>query len=318
MSGQNGMSPVSPSGSASGAGNGQHLNGNSKANNGADKPRLSENEKKQNHIESEKKRRKAIRRGFDRLASILPDFDGDGKSEAKVLQATVDEMLRQTELKNKIYAKLSKRADFTEADFQRFYNTGKMTAERASRLQASKSASPTGSRGGRRRSSTSAGPGSGRGRRRSSATVAPVAGGRRRSSKTVTPAPPVPTPATPNGARTPSAYAEHIEALRLSNAHRLSTAHATELANAEESRRRSVTAGSTGPGGFAYVTPGANNMPVNLPYGQPFNVDNTFNSQVVPAYPTAGFGLTQGAGPNQVKRESPQSSSDEQAGKRDN
>ena len=58
-------------------------------NNAADKPRLSEQEKKNNHIASEQKRREAIRAGFDRLAEIVPGMEGQGRSEATVLQATV-------------------------------------------------------------------------------------------------------------------------------------------------------------------------------------------------------------------------------------
>lgn len=54
------------------------------------KPRLTEAEKRDNHIKSEKKRREAIRAGFDRLCDIVPDMQGQGRSEAVVLQATVE------------------------------------------------------------------------------------------------------------------------------------------------------------------------------------------------------------------------------------
>ncbi|KAF1811292.1 hypothetical protein P152DRAFT_474891 [Eremomyces bilateralis CBS 781.70] len=59
-----------------------------------EKPRLSEQEKKNNHIASEQKRRQAIRDGFDRLANVVPGMAGQGRSEAVVLQATI-EFLRQ-------------------------------------------------------------------------------------------------------------------------------------------------------------------------------------------------------------------------------
>ncbi|KAK8187199.1 uncharacterized protein BKA78DRAFT_237803, partial [Phyllosticta capitalensis] len=59
-----------------------------------DKPRLTEEEKKNNHIASEQKRRQAIRQGFDKLASIVPGMEGQGRSEAIVLDATV-KMLRE-------------------------------------------------------------------------------------------------------------------------------------------------------------------------------------------------------------------------------
>ncbi|KAI9703017.1 MAG: hypothetical protein M1820_006008 [Bogoriella megaspora] len=56
---------------------------------GTEKPRLTEQEKKNNHIASEQKRREAIRAGFDRLAELVPGMEGQGRSEATVLQATV-------------------------------------------------------------------------------------------------------------------------------------------------------------------------------------------------------------------------------------
>ncbi|KAF2839347.1 hypothetical protein M501DRAFT_905306, partial [Patellaria atrata CBS 101060] len=63
----------------------------------ADKPRLTEQEKKNNHIASEQKRRQAIREGFDRLANIVPGMEGQGRSEAVVLQATIEFMKQQLE-----------------------------------------------------------------------------------------------------------------------------------------------------------------------------------------------------------------------------
>jgi hypothetical protein len=53
------------------------------------KARLTNEQKKKNHIESEKKRRDAIRAGFDRLADVVPGMQGQGRSEAVVLQHTV-------------------------------------------------------------------------------------------------------------------------------------------------------------------------------------------------------------------------------------
>ena len=52
----------------------------------ADKPRLTEQEKKNNHIASEQKRRQAIREGFDEIADIVPGLQGQGRSEAVVLE----------------------------------------------------------------------------------------------------------------------------------------------------------------------------------------------------------------------------------------
>jgi len=52
----------------------------------SDRPRLSEQEKKNNHIASEQKRRLAIREGFDRLTEIVPGLEGQGRSESIVLK----------------------------------------------------------------------------------------------------------------------------------------------------------------------------------------------------------------------------------------
>ncbi|KAG5987980.1 hypothetical protein E4U43_004871 [Claviceps pusilla] len=60
-----------------------------------EKPRLTEEEKKQNHIASEQKRRQAIREGFDRLTELVPGLEGQGRSEGLVLKRTVEYMRQQ-------------------------------------------------------------------------------------------------------------------------------------------------------------------------------------------------------------------------------
>ncbi|KAK2003907.1 hypothetical protein LX36DRAFT_565366 [Colletotrichum falcatum] len=60
-----------------------------------EKPRLTEAEKKQNHIASEQKRRQAIREGFDRLTELVPGLEGQGRSEGLVLKKTVEFMKEQ-------------------------------------------------------------------------------------------------------------------------------------------------------------------------------------------------------------------------------
>lgn len=55
-----------------------------------EKPRLTDQEKKNNHIASEQKRRAAIREGFDRLTVLVPGLEGQGRSESIVLQKTVE------------------------------------------------------------------------------------------------------------------------------------------------------------------------------------------------------------------------------------
>ncbi|KAJ5625059.1 hypothetical protein N7510_001368 [Penicillium lagena] len=57
-----------------------------------EKPRLTDQEKKSNHIASEQKRRAAIREGFDRLTELVPGLEGQGRSESIVLQKTVEFM----------------------------------------------------------------------------------------------------------------------------------------------------------------------------------------------------------------------------------
>jgi hypothetical protein len=63
---------------------------------------LTEAQKKENHIASEKKRREAIRDGFDKLASIVPGMEGQGRSEAIVLEATLKHLREQIMERKKI------------------------------------------------------------------------------------------------------------------------------------------------------------------------------------------------------------------------
>jgi heteromeric Ino2p/Ino4p transcription factor len=70
--------------------------------NANDRPRLTDAQKKENHIRSEQKRREAIREGFDRLASIVPGMEGQGRSEAVVLDATIKYMRDQIVERQKI------------------------------------------------------------------------------------------------------------------------------------------------------------------------------------------------------------------------
>lgn len=87
----------------------------------AERPRLTEQEKKNNHIASEQKRRQAIREGFDRLAEIVPGMKGQGRSEAQMLTATVDEMRKQLGDKDKLRIIATKRLGITEIEFEEIY-----------------------------------------------------------------------------------------------------------------------------------------------------------------------------------------------------
>ncbi|KAK3694676.1 hypothetical protein B0T22DRAFT_453162 [Podospora appendiculata] len=72
------------------------------------KLRLTEQEKKANHIASEKKRRQGIRDGFDRLANMVPGLEGQGRSEGIVLQGTYDYTLEQLRKRRDLIEKLDR------------------------------------------------------------------------------------------------------------------------------------------------------------------------------------------------------------------
>lgn len=73
------------------------------------KPRLTEEEKKQNHIASEQKRRAAIRAQFDRLAELTPGMAGQGRSEGLVLAKLVEYAKTQIEERKRLVAELEAR-----------------------------------------------------------------------------------------------------------------------------------------------------------------------------------------------------------------
>jgi len=81
-------------------------NAGSSNGNPEEKPRLSEHEKKANHIASEQKRRQAIREGFDRLTELVPGLEGQGRSESVVLKKTVDYMRAQLAERRKLVGRI--------------------------------------------------------------------------------------------------------------------------------------------------------------------------------------------------------------------
>ncbi|KAK5171157.1 Transcription factor [Saxophila tyrrhenica] len=87
----------------------------------SDRPRLTSEQKKKNHIESEKKRREAIRAGFERLSQIIPGAEGQSRSESVVLQKTVkylkDQLERKEELKER-----ADRQGVSDGEFEKIYN----------------------------------------------------------------------------------------------------------------------------------------------------------------------------------------------------
>ncbi|KAL4742171.1 Maf-like protein-domain-containing protein [Aspergillus similis] len=74
-----------------------------------DKPRLTEQEKKNNHIASEQKRRAAIREGFDRLTELVPGLEGQGRSESIVLKKTVDFIHAQLQERKNLITEIERR-----------------------------------------------------------------------------------------------------------------------------------------------------------------------------------------------------------------
>ncbi|KAI8343472.1 hypothetical protein BC941DRAFT_411515 [Chlamydoabsidia padenii] len=61
---------------------------------------LTDAEKKANHIASEQKRRQNIRLGFDQLIEIVPALNSGNRSEALILQKSVDHIKQLISVKN--------------------------------------------------------------------------------------------------------------------------------------------------------------------------------------------------------------------------
>ncbi|CAO3636874.1 unnamed protein product [Mucor hiemalis] len=61
---------------------------------------LTDAEKKANHIASEKKRRQNIQLGFDQLIEIVPSLTQGNRSEAFILQKSVDHIRHLINVKN--------------------------------------------------------------------------------------------------------------------------------------------------------------------------------------------------------------------------
>lgn len=83
-----------------------------------EKPRLTEQEKKNNHIASEQKRRAAIREGFDRLTELVPGLEGQGRSESIVLRKTVDFIRLQLQERRELIAEIESRGGRIDDSFR--------------------------------------------------------------------------------------------------------------------------------------------------------------------------------------------------------
>ncbi|KAI9363646.1 hypothetical protein BD770DRAFT_380093 [Pilaira anomala] len=67
---------------------------------------LTDAEKKANHIASEKKRRQNIRLGFDQLIEIVPSLTQGNRSEAFILQKSVDHIRNLINVKNDLKSQI--------------------------------------------------------------------------------------------------------------------------------------------------------------------------------------------------------------------
>jgi heteromeric Ino2p/Ino4p transcription factor len=134
---------MSTSPAREGSANAGSSNGNSD-----EKPRLSEHEKKANHIASgklpillcslsfltvlplhlvgranhppiEQKRRQAIREGFDRLTELVPGLEGQGRSESVVLKKTVDYIKGQLEERRRLIQRIEELGGQVEEGMRR-------------------------------------------------------------------------------------------------------------------------------------------------------------------------------------------------------
>lgn len=99
------------------------------------KPRLTEEEKRQNHIASEKKRRDAIRAGFDALCDIVPGMKGQGRSEAVVLGRTVEYVKEQVQTKAAL-RKIALERGWSEDQFEQYYRDAEKSAKEKQKTTA--------------------------------------------------------------------------------------------------------------------------------------------------------------------------------------
>ncbi|KAL5615226.1 hypothetical protein BROUX41_005282 [Berkeleyomyces rouxiae] len=84
-----------------------------------EKPRLTDDQKKQNHIASEKKRRQAIRDGFDNLCSLVPGLEGQGRSEGLVLGRAVDFMKEQVVRRRELIDRIEQQGGVVDLSYSK-------------------------------------------------------------------------------------------------------------------------------------------------------------------------------------------------------
>lgn len=90
----------------------------------ADKPRLTDDQKKTNHITSEQNRRNFLRSQFDRLADAVPGAKGKARSEALVLERLVDYGHAQLEEGRKTIEQIETRGGVVDEKLKAKYYRG--------------------------------------------------------------------------------------------------------------------------------------------------------------------------------------------------
>jgi len=104
------------------------------SNNFAQKARLTDEQKKNNHNTSEQARRQAIREQFEQLANMMPGWEGKGASEAKVMEAAVGYLKEQLQKKDELRDKgVRDERLLPEAEFEKIYNDEAVRAEERQR-----------------------------------------------------------------------------------------------------------------------------------------------------------------------------------------
>lgn len=108
----------------------------------AEKTRLSAEQKKQNHIESERKRREAIRSGFEKLSEKVPDSKGKASSEGVVLANTVKH-IQQLQARKEELRKQAEKQGMEPLRFEQHYRDVRKDMRAAKGESSRTSSTPT-------------------------------------------------------------------------------------------------------------------------------------------------------------------------------
>ena len=91
----------------------------------AEKPRLTDDQKKTNHITSEQNRRNYLRSQFDRLSETVPGTKGKARSEALVLEKLVEYGNAQLEEGRKMIEEIESHGGSVDAETKAKYYGGR-------------------------------------------------------------------------------------------------------------------------------------------------------------------------------------------------